>query len=132
MPLRGKLFERLTKTKNQRIKIEEKRRIEDVKRGAKALKRLRKTRIQEEGTAALRKAIAGEKARIKAAKGKGTIGKIEGFLAKETRKALTGGTKKAKKELRKQTKEILSQKGARKPRKRRTKRKKQQGAFDIF
>lgn len=101
MPLRGSLFIKLKKLKAKRQKAEGKKFKKEVKSEAASLKILRKTRIKEEGRSLLKQQISKEKARIKAARGPTKIGRIEGFLLKQTRKGLTAAEKKAIKEIKK-------------------------------
>ena len=65
MPLRGALFTKLQKLQKARQKHEAKSFKEDATKEAQALKKLRQTRIKEEGRSLLKAQIAEEKRRIR-------------------------------------------------------------------
>ncbi len=97
MPLRGSLFRKLKNLRKDREKHEAIRFKKESKKEAASLKKLRHTRVKEEGRALLKQQIATEKARIKVARGPTKIGRVEGFLQRQARKGIIAAEKEAKK-----------------------------------
>lgn len=88
MPLRGLLFRKLKKVQADRHRTETERLRDEFKKKSVALTKLRKTRIESEARAELRRHLTEEEARIKAAKGPSRISRLEKLFEKQTKKAV--------------------------------------------
>lgn len=101
MPLRGLLFKKIFATRKEREAIEKKQLASHFKKQSTKIAKIRKERIEAEGKASLRKLLAGEKARLKAAKSTTRTSRFERLLKKEAKAGVAATARFTAKQIKK-------------------------------